>query len=156
MSFSVLDSRFVNLICRLHSKTMLRVLFSRIMEGVLRQDNRERLWIWWRYVHKKKDDIHKEFQNRSHLLQNLCKMKTNVLPTRKMDPRSPRVTRKRTRVIQLIVSSNVVKTTCVTLETTNKWSAGCCCCCMCYACKLCLYNIYSYFECLVSVGFIDT
>lgn len=79
-------------------------------------------------------------------------MKTNVLPTRKMDPRSPRVTRKRTRVIQLIVSSNVVKTTCVTLETTNKWSAGCCCCCMCYACKLCLYNIYTTLNALCPLG----
>ena len=39
----VLDSCFVYLISKSHPKTMSRVLFSRILEGLFRQDSRERV-----------------------------------------------------------------------------------------------------------------
>ena len=89
-------------------------------------------------MHKRTDSqtIPKQITSSSKPVQ----MKTNVLPTRKMEPRSLRARIKKTRVIQLIVLSSAVEMTCViiTLETTNKWSAGCGCCYMCHAYTRCL------------------
>ena len=115
----VLDSWFVYLISKFHPKTMSRVPFPGILEGLFRQDSRERVGIWWRYVHKKTDFVHKKIINQITSSSKFVPMRTNVLLTRKMDPRSPCMRIKGIRVMRLIISSNAVKKTCLTLEITN-------------------------------------